>query len=120
MKRAQKIAEENRKQEICVTYDLAIAKIALQLQEKKVPKFVNVFVALGGFHTEMAAFAVFGKYIAESDILNECNIIEKGSLKPFISGKGCKRTKSPPATCTVHGNSTFSIFSRIEQNSRNV
>ena len=96
MKRAQKIAEENRKQEICVTYDLAIAKIAHQLQEEEVPKFDNVFFALGGFHIEMAAFAVFGKYIAESggpDILNECDIIEKGFLKSFISGKGYKRTK---------------------------
>ena len=76
MKRAQKIAEENRKQEICVTYDLAIAKIAHQLQEEEVPKFDNVFFALGGFHIEMAAFAVFGKYIAKSggpDILNECH-----------------------------------------------
>ena len=49
-----------------MTYDLTIAKIALQLQEEEVLKFNNVFVVLGGFHTEMAAFAVFGKYIAES------------------------------------------------------
>ena len=96
MKRAQKIAEENRKQEICVTYDLAIAKIALQLQEEEAPKFDNVFVVLGGFQIEMAAFAVFGEYIAESggpDILNKSQIIEKESLKSFISGKGYKRTK---------------------------
>lgn len=44
----------------------------------------------------MAAFALFGKYIVESggpDILNECHIIEKGSLKSFIFGKRYKRTK---------------------------
>ena len=44
----------------------------------------------------MAAFAVFGEYIAESggpDILNKSQIIEKESLKSFISGKGYKRTK---------------------------
>ena len=43
----------------------------------------------------MATFAVFWKNIAESggaDTLNEC-YIEKGSLKPFISGKGYKKTK---------------------------
>ena len=73
MKRAGKIAEENRKQEICVTYDLTIAKIALQLQEEEAPKFETVFIALGVFHIEMKVFAVFGKYIAKSggpDILN--------------------------------------------------
>ena len=66
MKRAQKIAEENRQQEICVMYDLAIAKIALHLQEEEAPKFDNVFAALGGFYIEMAAFALFGKYVVES------------------------------------------------------
>ena len=94
MKRGQKIAEENRKQEICVTYDLGIAKIALQLQEEEAPKFDNIFVVLGGFHIEMAAFVVFGKYIAKSggpDTLSECHVIEKGSLKSFISGKGYKK-----------------------------
>ena len=40
MKSAQKIAEENRKQEICVMYDLAIAKIALHLQEEEAPKII--------------------------------------------------------------------------------
>ena len=56
IKRAQKIAEESRKQEICVTYNLGIAKIALQLQKEEAPKFHNDFVALGGFH-KMEAFA---------------------------------------------------------------
>ena len=81
-----------------MSYDLGIAKIALQLKEEEAPKFDNVFVAFGGFHIEMAmaAFAVFRKYIAESGgpgILNECHIIEKVSLKSLISGKGYKRTK---------------------------
>ena len=74
IKRAQKIAEESRKQEICVTYNLGIAKIALQLQKEEAPKFHNDFVALGGFHIKMEAFAIFRKYIAESwgpDILND-------------------------------------------------
>lgn len=49
-----------------MTYDLTIAKTALQLQEEEEEalKFDNVFVAIGGSHIEMAAFAVFGKYIA--------------------------------------------------------
>ena len=52
MKRAQKIAKENWKEELCVTYDLAIAKIVLQPQEWKATKFDNVFVALGCFHID--------------------------------------------------------------------
>ena len=49
MKRTQKIAEENWKQQICVTYSLAIAKIALQLQEEEAPNLDNVFVAIDDF-----------------------------------------------------------------------
>lgn len=45
-------------------YNLGIAKIALQLQKEEAPKFHNDFVALGGFHIKMEAFAVFRKYIA--------------------------------------------------------
>ena len=67
IKSAPKIAEEYRKQEICATYDLALAKVALKLQEEEASKFHNVFVALDCFHTEMVEFAVFGKYIAESE-----------------------------------------------------
>ena len=96
MRRAQRIAEECKKKSISVTYDLAIAKIALQLQEQESPRFDNVFVALGAFHVKMAAFCIFGKYIAESGgpyILNECHVVEKGSLKSFLSGKGYKRSK---------------------------
>ena len=53
-------------------------------------------MALCAFHIEMAFFAAIGKYIAESGgpyIVNECHILEKGSLKSFISGKGYKRCK---------------------------
>ena len=92
MKKAQKVAEENWKQEICVTCDLVIAIIGLQLQVEKAPKFDNAFAVLGSLHIKIATFTIFGKYIAESgspDILNECLIIGKS----FISGKGCKWTK---------------------------
>ena len=58
-KKAQNIVEENRKQEVCVTYDLTIAEVALQLHEKETPKFDNVFVALGGLHIEMEAFSSY-------------------------------------------------------------
>ena len=39
-----------QKDSIAVTYDLAIAKIALQLQAVETPKYYKVFVHFGIFH----------------------------------------------------------------------
>ena len=107
-----------------MTHNLTITKMALQLQEEEAPKFDISFVTLGGFHIQGAVFVVFGKYIAKCggpDILNECHITEKRSLKSFISGKGYKKNQEyPSATCTDHGVSIFSIFFRIKRNNRNV
>ena len=80
LKRAQIIVEECRKKTISVTFDLAIEKIALQLQPEESPKFNNVFVALGPFHIELAMFGAFGKYVAElggPHVLNEGHVVEK-------------------------------------------
>ena len=55
-----------QKTSIAVTYDLAIAKIAMQIQHEETPKYDGVFIALGSFHIEMAFFKVLGKIIAES------------------------------------------------------
>ena len=48
-----------------MTYDLAIAKIALKIQATESPKY-DVFVNLGALHIEMAFFSAIGKYTAES------------------------------------------------------
>ena len=66
LKRTQKLAEESNKKSIVVTYDLAIAKIAMSIQAEEFPKFDNVFVALGSFHIELAFFSALGKIIDES------------------------------------------------------
>lgn len=79
-----------------MTYDLAIAKVAMQIQTEESPKFDNVFVNLGGFHIEMALFSAVGKYVAESGgphILNEVGVIAKGSIKSFLSGKSYKHSR---------------------------
>ena len=96
MKRSQAIAEECNKSSISVTYDLAIAKIAMQLQSTESPKYDNLFINLGGFHIEMAFFAAMGKYVSDSGgphIINETHVLEKGSMVSFISGKGYNRCK---------------------------
>ena len=66
MKVAQSMAKEMGKPEIAVTYDLAIAKLAMQIQAEKSLKFDNLFIFLGQFHTEMAFFNALGKFIADS------------------------------------------------------
>lgn len=53
---AKEIAEKCQQAEIIVRYDLAIAKMAMQIQEQENPQYNNIFVNLGAFHTEMAFF----------------------------------------------------------------
>ena len=49
----------------CLTYDLAIAKMAYLIQSEEKPKFENIFIALGAFHLGMALFHAYGQLIAE-------------------------------------------------------
>ena len=64
MKRPQQLAVECGKHEIVLTYDLAIAKMAMEIQIEKVPTFDNILVTLGSFHIELAFFSVMQKYVS--------------------------------------------------------
>lgn len=91
MKRSLRVAVESGKQSIAVTYDLAIAKLAMQIQAEEKPTFDD-----GSFHIELALFSAFGKVIDESGgphILNECEVLAKGSITGFTKGKNYKRCK---------------------------
>ena len=46
-----KIAAEAQKT-YAVTYDLALAKIAMQIKHEEIPKYDDVFIAPGSFHIE--------------------------------------------------------------------
>ena len=62
-------AQEAMKNSVAVTYDLAIAKIAMQIP--------NRFIALCSFHTEMAHFKALGKIISKSGgpfLFQECQV----------------------------------------------
>jgi len=86
MKRSLKVAEESRRETIAVTFDLAIAKIAFQIQGEESPQYECLFIALGSFHIELAFFSAIGKIVAESggpSILQESEA--EGSLNGFIS-----------------------------------
>ena len=86
---AQKIAEECNQDHIILTYDLGIAKSAMEIQITDSPEFDNIFINLGGFHIEMAFFKALGKYIDGSgliDILSQAEILAEGSVTGFIEG----------------------------------
>lgn len=96
MKQSQRIAQECNQPYMIVTYDLAIAKLAMTIQAEECPRFDNLFVILGGFHILMAFFKSVGKYLDESGgphILSECGILAQGSLKGFITGTHFNRCK---------------------------
>ena len=96
LRRAQAMTAECNMTSISVTYHLAITKIALEIQAEKRPKYDNIFIAPDAFHIGLSVFGVLGKYIAESGdpyLLNECSMIEKGSISSFLSGNAYKRSK---------------------------
>ena len=91
--RSLKMADKANWDSISVTYDLAITKIALQVQAEEKSTFDRIFISLGSFHIEVAFFSAIGKVIAESGglyILSEC---AKGSLHSFLTGKHHNRCK---------------------------
>ena len=96
MKLSQKLAAECGEQYAVVTYDLAVAKPALQIQVEESPTFDNVFVCFGAFHIQLAYFSCLGFLLAESggpQILTDTGVLSPGSLNSFISGKHYNRCK---------------------------
>lgn len=79
-----------------MTYDLAIAKMAMQIQEKEKPKFDKIFVNLGAFHIEMAFYKAVGKYIDCCElvkILVQAEVLAGGSMNSFLDSKHFNRCK---------------------------
>ncbi|KAE9521357.1 hypothetical protein AGLY_018237 [Aphis glycines] len=96
MVQAQKIANECNQNFMSVAYDLAIAKVALQIQTTEQPKFDNLFINLGAFHIMMAYFKTIGKFIDECGItyiMVESELLASGSVNGFITGKHFNRCK---------------------------
>lgn len=54
LKNAQDIARQCNQEYIIVTYDLAIARMAMKIQITESPAYDNIFVNMGGFHIQMA------------------------------------------------------------------
>ena len=60
-----KILKECNRDSIAVTYDLATAKIVLQIQTEEKSDFNHLFVNLGAFHIEMTLLSAFEKVTEE-------------------------------------------------------
>lgn len=79
-----------------MAYDLAIAKVALQIQASEKPKFDNLFIHLESFHIMLAFFKAIGKFISDcglSSIIVESGLLANGSVNVFINGKHFNRCK---------------------------
>lgn len=90
MRQSQKVATECQETYIQVTYDLAIAKIAYQIQSTEAPTFDNLFIHLGSFHIIMSYFKAVGKFIDECGLpymMIQSQLLASGSVNGFISGK---------------------------------
>lgn len=93
---AKKVAQNCHQEQIIATYNLAIAKLAMQIQYTKKPEFDTVFINLGAFHMQMAYFKAIGKYIESSalmEILVEAEALAGGSTNSFLDSKHFNRCK---------------------------
>jgi len=96
LKITEQISKECKEKYGVVTYDLAIAKPALQIQSLESPKFDNIFIHFGAFHIFLAFFSALGKIILESGcthVLTESGVLGGNSVHGFVSGRFYNRCK---------------------------
>lgn len=96
MKRAIKIADECNQRYIQVTYDLAIAKIALQVQSMQKDEFSCLFIHLGPFHIEMSYLRAVGSFISNCGLTNvmvDSGLLAAGSVGGFLCAQNFNRAK---------------------------
>ena len=95
-KRSQIVASECNEPYALVTYDLAVAKIAKQIQATEKPLFDSVFIMFGSFHIEMSYFSSLARIIKGSGgpyVLTEMEAVAPGSLNKFLKGKMYNRCR---------------------------
>lgn len=96
MLNALRVADECGEKYMPVTYDLAIAKPALQIQSSQKPKFDRLFIMFGPFHTKSAYFRALGYMLEGSGgdhVLVESGVLALGSLNGFLKGTFYNRCK---------------------------
>ena len=50
LNRGIQIANECSSQSLCITYDLAIVRMAMKIQQEESPKYDRLFINIGSFH----------------------------------------------------------------------
>ncbi|GFX58424.1 hypothetical protein TNCV_320061 [Trichonephila clavipes] len=96
MQQCISVLQELSQEYMQVTYDLAIAKIALQIQATENNTFQKLFIHLGAFHIMMSYFKAIGKVINDcglTTIMVESEMLASGSVSSFIEGKHFNRCK---------------------------
>ncbi|KAG7160435.1 hypothetical protein Hamer_G001684 [Homarus americanus] len=95
-RRSQEVVNECGEKYALVTYDLAIAKPALQIQAAETSRFDIVFMCFGVVHIQMTYFVALGHIIeepGEPQVLADTDALAAGSLKGFLSGRHYNRCK---------------------------
>ncbi len=93
---AMQVAKECNEDYMPVTYDLAIAKPALQIQSAKAPDYKKLFICFGPFHIKLAIFRALGYLLNGSGgdyVLVESGVLALGSLNGVIQGTFYNRAK---------------------------
>lgn len=83
---AQCVAKDCNQQNIIVTFDLAIAKKAYQIQTDLSPKFDNVFITMGAFHTQLSYFKVSFILCTNLKLINYSKYVFISFVSMTISG----------------------------------
>lgn len=95
LRRSLQIASECGKTYYNVTYDLAMAKIALRIQCTE-EEIANLFIYFGSFHIMMSYHKAVGKFIHGSGLVNlliDSGILANGSANTFSTGKHLNRCR---------------------------
>ena len=90
------IKEECQDTYVSCSYDLAIAKPALQIQSMEKATLKNCFIHVGTFHIQLAYKKALGKVIdgcGITDIMVDTKLIANGSVASFLHGKNFNRCK---------------------------
>ena len=90
IKTSQKVATGCGETYAVVHYDLAVAKLAIQIQAEESPVYDNICVCFEAFHVQMTYFEAIGTFLTdsgESRVLTDVSVLARCSLNGFLSGR---------------------------------
>ena len=76
--------------------DQGVYRIGKEMQLLKLDEFDNIFLGLGGFHTEKVVLACIGKFLERSgveEILVQTKSFGPDTVKAVMNGGHCNRSK---------------------------